>query len=191
MKLVSSLAALALVALPAAPASATPLTLKAGTAITLATTADLSSRDAEVGDPVDLVVSEPVVVDGVTVIPKGARATGEVSRAKGNGHLGKSGKLSVRVDHVTAEGQSIPVRGQHAEEGRSGTLGVVGAAVVFLPLGALIKGKEAKIPAGSPLEVYVAQDVALDSGAMDERAAQADVTAPETAQVPAEPDAPR
>lgn len=145
-----------------APAPAT--VLREGTQIHIATRDELTSKTAKQGDPVELVVTEPVVVDGITVVPAGSRAIGEVAHAKGNGLLGKSGKLDINVSEVVAGGRNIPVRGQRDAKGQNGAVGAVGAAVVFLPLAIVVHGKEAKIEAGTKVDVYVDRDVPVVTG---------------------------
>ena len=158
---IASLAAL--LALTSAPAVAQ--TLKEGTAVQLETRADITSKTAKEGDPVELAVSQAVVVDGVTVIPAGAPAKGEVAKARDNGLLGRSGKLDIQITAINAGGRDIPVRGQSDKKGKGGTIGAVGAGVVFLPLAIVVKGKEAKIPAGSKVDVYIDRDIPIAMGA--------------------------
>lgn len=152
--------------------------LPEGTAVQLATRDAISSKTAKKGDPVNFVVREPVVIGGVTMIPAGSSAVGEVVSARDNGLLGRSGKLEIRVSSVDVGGRQIPVRGDRNKKGSSGTLGVIGAGVVFLPLAILVRGREAEIPAGAPVDVYVAKEVQLEAKAQ----ASAD-----TAPVPAAP----
>ncbi|MBB4641010.1 hypothetical protein [Rhizorhapis suberifaciens] len=142
-------------------ASAQSLTLPEGMGIRLQTRQDISSKNAKVGDPVEFTVAEPVNIAGTTAIPAGSPATGEVTRVQDNGLLGRSGKLEVKVTKVRVGETDVPVRGQRNVKGKSGTLGAVGAGVVFLPLAVIVRGREAKIRAGTTFEVFVDQDVAL------------------------------
>lgn len=135
--------------------------LPEGMTVHLQTRDEISSKTAKTGDPVNFVVRDPVVIGGTTVIPAGSTALGQVTRARDNGLLGRSGKLEISVSHVDVGGRQIPVRGARDKKGASGTVGVVGAAVVFLPLGLFVKGREAKIKAGTPIDVYVAQETPI------------------------------
>lgn len=135
--------------------------LPEGMTVRLQTRDEISSKTAKTGDPVNFVVRDPVVIGGTTVIPAGSTALGQVTRARDNGLLGRSGKLEISVSHVDVGGRQIPVRGARDKKGASGTVGVVGAAVVFLPLGLFVKGREAKIKAGTPIDVYVAQETPI------------------------------
>jgi hypothetical protein len=165
MKLLTGFMGVAAIVAFSGPALAQGLVLAEGTPIHLQTREDLSSKDARKGDKVELTVAEPVIVNGVTVIPVGAPATGEISRARDNGLLGRSGKLEIEVRQLSADGRIIPLRGQENAKGKGGTIGAVGAGIVFLPLAIVVKGKEAKIPAGSKVDMYVDQPVQLtDTG---------------------------
>jgi hypothetical protein len=139
--------------------------LPEGLTVHLETREALSSKKAKAGDPVNFVVREPVVIGGVTMIPAGSAALGQVTRARDNGLLGRSGKLEIGVSHIDVGGRQIPVRGNRDKKGASGTVAVVGAAVVFLPLGLLIRGREATIKAGTPVDVFVAQEVPMTAAA--------------------------
>ena len=145
-------------------AVAQELTLREGTPIHAETRNEISSKTARAGDRIALVVATPVVVNGVTAIPAGAPAWGEISRARGNGLLGRSGKLEIKVTDVSAGGRHIPVRGTRYSKGRSGVIGAVGAGVVFLPLAIVVHGQDAKIKAGTGVDVFVDHDVPVVVG---------------------------
>ncbi|WP_150290426.1 hypothetical protein [Sphingobium estronivorans] len=174
-----AIAATAFSVVHALPASAQYLVLPEGMAISLQTRADLSSKSAHVGDEVELAVAKPVTINGVTVLSAGTSAVGEITRARDNGLLGRSGKLDIRVDRVKAGQLEIPVRGQRNAQGKSGTLGAVGAGIVFLPLAILVRGRDVKVPAGTAFDVYVDQEVhvPLDAPAVSAPAAPAETSA--------------
>ncbi|AJR23773.1 MULTISPECIES: hypothetical protein [Sphingobium] len=153
-----------LLAASAGPALAQSTILPEGMAIQLETRQEISSKSARVGDRIELAVAKPVTIGGVTLIPAGSPAVGEVSRVRDNGLLGRSGKLDIKVSTVRAGGMDVPVRGQRNSQGKSGTLGAVGAGIVFLPLAVIVRGKDVKLPAGTLFEVYVDKEVSLGSG---------------------------
>jgi hypothetical protein len=66
------------------------LTLPNDTPIHLKFSKAVSSETAHVGDVVDLVVAEDVVVDGLCVIPSGASAEGVVTEAEAQGQRRKA-----------------------------------------------------------------------------------------------------
>ena len=142
-------------------ASAQSMILPEGMAISLQTRHDISSKSARVGDHVELAVAKAVTIGGVTLIAADTPAVGEVVRVRDNGLLGRSGKLDIRVSSLKAGQLDVPVRGQRNARGKSGTLGSVGAGIVFLPLAILVRGKDVKLPAGTSFDVYVDKEVAV------------------------------
>lgn len=79
-----------------------PLKIPAGTPIEIEATHTVNSVDVKAGELVSFRVLIPVVLDGVTVIEKGALVTALVTVAKRGGHWGKSGRLAWRMQDVIA-----------------------------------------------------------------------------------------
>jgi len=156
----------------ASPAWAQSVTVPEGMAIRLETRHDISSKSARVGDQVELAVAKPVAIGGVTIMPAGTPAVGEVTRVRDNGLLGRSGKLDIKVSTIRAGQLDMPVRGQRNAKGKSGTLGAVGAGIVFLPLAVIVRGKDVKLPAGTSFDVYVDQEVTIASNSVQPPAGQ-------------------
>lgn len=160
-RLAMSVVAFSIVSAP--PAAAQSLVLPEGTAIPLETRQEVSSKTARVGDQVELAVARPVTIGGVTVIEAGTPAIGEVTRVQDNGLLGRAGKVDIRVSTVKAGQLEVPVSGERNAKGKSGTLGAVGAGIVFLPLALIVRGKDVELPAGTAFDVYVDREVAIPS----------------------------
>lgn len=135
--------------------------LPEGLTISLETRQDLSSKSAKKGDPVELAVHKAVTIGGQTLIAAGTPATGEVASVRDNGLLGRSGKLDILVRTIKAGQLDVPVRGERNAKGKSGTLGSVGAGIVFLPLAILVRGKDVTLPAGTTFDVYVDKEVTI------------------------------
>ena len=95
------------------PAAAKPvketITIPAGTVITVRLGETLSSKSSSVGQGFSSTVAEPVVVDGKTVIEKGAAARGSVVDAKAMGHFKGGALLEVRLTSVTIDGKDTSV----------------------------------------------------------------------------------
>jgi hypothetical protein len=144
---------------PAPPAS--ELVLRHGTRVPMQTVKPLSSKRALQGQRFDLEVREDVRVDGLLVIPKGARGVGEVSRVVTKGMMGKPGKLEVRVLFVEAGGRQIRLDGKASDKGASGAAPVVLLAPLIGLDAAFVTGKSAVIPAGSAIDGFVYQDLPL------------------------------
>src|ERR1700686_4732190 len=95
------------------PAETTPvkqtITIPAGTHITVRLGEALSSKSSAAGQGFSATVAEPVVVDGKTVIAKGAAARGTVVDAKAMGHFKGGALLEVRLSSVTINGKETSV----------------------------------------------------------------------------------
>lgn len=73
----------------------------------------VSSRDSQPGDTFDATVSEPVVVQGQTVVARDARARGVVVDAQASGRLSKPAMLSVALKQVQCHGSWVNVQTRH------------------------------------------------------------------------------
>ena len=95
------------------PAASKPvketITIPAGTVITVRLGETLSSKSSSAGQGFAATVAEPVVVDGKTVIEKGAAARGTVVDAKAMGHFKGGALLEVRLTSVTIDGKDTSV----------------------------------------------------------------------------------
>jgi hypothetical protein len=85
------------------------LTIPAGTHIRVTTAQDLGSKISQPGQTFSATVADPVAVRGVTVIRRGASATGTVVDAKALGHFKGGAVLELRLDSVRAEGRTYEV----------------------------------------------------------------------------------
>jgi hypothetical protein len=86
-----------------------PITIPEGTQITVRLGETLSSKSSTAGQGFSATVAEPVVVDGKTVIEKGAAARGSVVDAKAMGHFKGGALLEVRLNSVTINGKETSV----------------------------------------------------------------------------------
>ncbi|WP_069050822.1 hypothetical protein [Blastomonas sp. RAC04] len=138
-------------------------TLRAGTSVPLKTLTELTTKGKKlrVGDRFNLEVSEPVMVNGVTVIPVGSPAIGEITSVRNKGMWGKSGAIEVRMLYATVNGRQIRLSGATDDKGVTGTAGVVGAVVLLPIAGFFLTGTSAVIPAGSSITGFVQEDVPL------------------------------
>ena len=154
----------------AAPAAVVPadaaapsgkLVLKEGTDVSLKFDQDLSSKTAQEGDPVALVLDQDLTVGNVVVAKAGDKAVGEVSHAKKAGMMGKGGELNIRLDYVKAGDNRIMLRGTKGREGDDKTGTAVALTVLFGPIGLIKHGKDIDIKPGTALKAYVADDITL------------------------------
>lgn len=89
--------------------TAKPVTVPEGTPISVTMDQALSSEENHSGDSFDATVAEPVIVDGKTVIPKGARAKGKVVNAKPSGRLHSAARLEIALASVDVGGESYAI----------------------------------------------------------------------------------
>jgi hypothetical protein len=91
-----------------------------GTQITVRLGETLSSKSSSAGQEFSATVGEPVVVEGKTVIEKGAAARGTVVDAKAMGHFKGGALLEVRLNSVTVHGKETPVQTSMVARSASG-----------------------------------------------------------------------
>ena len=178
------------VATPVAPPVAAPATtnavLRTGTEVALRLSEELTTQGKKlrVGNRFRLEMSEPVIVQGVTVIPAGSPAVGEITDVRNKGMWGKSGRLVARLLYVTVNGRQIRLTGAFDDKGVAGGVGAVAvSAVVFLPAGFFMTGTSAKVPMGTVIKGFIDEDVPLTIAA--QAVAPLKVVAPEPVGVPA------
>lgn len=98
---------------PGAPAPQAPpptvVDLPVGSHLHVRLDQDLGSRISHAGDPFRASVAEDVVVNGQTVIPRGAHAEGVVIDAKPLGHFKGGALLELRLERVHTNWGSYPV----------------------------------------------------------------------------------
>lgn len=98
------------------------------------------------------------MINGQVIIRKGTTAVGSVINAEKGGYMGKSGKLAIQVEYTqTANDQRIKLRAAKGREGDDKTNSTVALSMIS-PFFLFKKGGEAKIAAGTPVTVYVAEE---------------------------------
>jgi hypothetical protein len=135
--------------------------LREGEDVYLKFAQDLSSKTAQEGDPVALVLVDDLKIGNIVVAKAGSHAFGEVTNAKKSGMMGKAGELNLRLDYLKVGDTKIRLRGTKGKEGQSGTTGAVVLTVLFGPIGLIKHGKNVEIKEGSALHAFVSDDVAL------------------------------
>ena len=130
--------------------------LPIGTPLSLQTTTPISTKDSKPGDRVRLEVVEDVSFRGAVVVPVGTSVFGEVSRVQRTGHVGKKGKLEIRLLSVEMPEGPVRLSGGVYDEGESHTALSVGTMLLVSPLGGfLIHGTSASIPAETPVTAHI------------------------------------
>jgi len=118
-----------------------PVTVPAGTVLTLRTSAALDEKHAQVGQPVDFTVIRDVAVNGYLAIPRGATVHGVVTESKHAGQLTGSPELALTVTSLDIAGQTYPLQSDEFRvKGPSKTGRTVGNAIGGALIGAIIGG---------------------------------------------------
>ena len=149
------------------PAAAPPtgqkqnaIVLKEGTEVKLKFAQSVTSRVARPGQMIEFAVAEPVIVDGMTLIDKGARSIGYVAGSSSAGGVGKGGVMEIRMEAIRSHGRMVKIRGEDSRSEKRATGRVVGMTILFGLSGFLLAGgHEVKIPEGTPVTAQVAEDV--------------------------------
>ena len=84
-------------------------TVPAATPIIVTLDESVSSKDAKTGQKVSGSVAQDVVVNGKTVIPKGAKATLSVATVQASGRLQTPAKLWLRINSIEVNGKTYTV----------------------------------------------------------------------------------
>ena len=151
----------------AAPAQSNAI-LRTGTEVQLRLLEEITTKKKKlrVGQRVRLETAEAVIVQGVTVVPVGSAATGEITDVENKGMWGKSGHFGARVLYMTVNGRQIRLSGAFDDKGVAGGVGAVAvSAIIFLPAGFFMTGTSAKLPAGTIVKGFVDEDVPLEMAA--------------------------
>ena len=171
--------------------------LRVGTEVPLRLSEELTTarKKLRVGHRFHLQTSEAVMVNGVTVIPVGSPAVGEITQVRNKGMWGKSGHFGARLLYVTVNGRQIRLSGAFDDKGVAGGVGAaLVSAIVFLPAGFFMTGTSALVPAGTIIKAFTDEDVPQAMPVATQAplvvgtpAAPMQVPAPATASAPAQP----
>jgi hypothetical protein len=137
--------------------------LRAGTEISLLTREELTTKRKQlrVGQRFQMEVAANVVSNGVTVIPAGTPAIGEITEVRNKGMWGKSGYINARIVSLRLGDRHVRMAGTFDDKGVTGTGGVV-AAVAFVPIaGFFTTGTSAMIASGSSVKGFLDEDIAF------------------------------
>lgn len=132
--------------------------MPSGTPLMLRTRTQVSTKDNKAGDRVYLEVTESVSFRGQIVVPVGSPVVAEVTRVQRNGHVGKKGKLEIRLIEAQTPNGPVRLTGTAADEGKSGTALSVGTMLLLSGVGGfLIHGTSAELQPGTLVQAYLAE----------------------------------
>jgi hypothetical protein len=165
---------------PPPPPVNPPFVLLKGTQVRLKVLKTLTSATAHISDAMEFAVIEDVRVDGVVVIPKGAKAAGVVDSVETKKRFGRGGSLAFHIASVRlADNELAPL---HCFQEVSGSSNTSAEAVL-----ALASGKDAAIVEDAEFSALVDTDVQLKREAFAAPTAPKDSTAPAVAPSPQSP----
>lgn len=158
-----SIAAAATPAPPIAEVKTANAVLRAGTSVPLKLMEEVTTKKkaARVGQRFRLETTAPVEVNGVTVVPVGTPAWGEITGVRNKGMWGKSGKLDAKLLYLRVNGRQIRLTGSFDDKGVTGTAGVVGAVLLVPVAGFFMTGTSAVLPMGGAVNGFIDEDVEL------------------------------
>jgi hypothetical protein len=130
----------------------------------------LTSADATTGDTIDFEVLEDVKIDDLTVIARGAKATGTITDAEHKKRMARGGKLDVTIDYVRlVDDEKIALRAirENKGGGHTGAMtgGIVATALIVWPAAPFflfMHGKDATMPKGTEITAYTDGEIKLD-----------------------------
>jgi hypothetical protein len=133
--------------------------LPEGTEFSVETVDEVSSKTASENDPVNLRVVDSVRVGDMVVIRAGTLVKGIIATVEQRGHLGKGGKLGMRVESTTiVDGQKVKLRASKGK-GDTGTVGsTIVLSVLISPLFLLRRGNHAVIKPGTKIQVFTDEE---------------------------------
>ncbi len=148
--------------LSASSSLSSSLILQEGTIIKAALTKSINGKEVNIGDIVELELSEDIVINDKVAVPKGAKVTGLVTEAERAKSLGRKGKLAFSIDYLyMANGKVIKLRSQIEKNIKSSTTAVVAGAILLAPVALFIHGKNAKYEKGEVFTAYVDRETKL------------------------------
>jgi hypothetical protein len=128
-----------------APSPAGVDELPAGTAVTVRMVDSVDSKVAQVGQTFRATVDDPVVVNGETVIPRGADVVTKLVELKESGKIAGGGQLTLDLASISVDGRMVDVSAQSvttAGQSRKGESAKVigGTAALGAIIGAIAGG---------------------------------------------------
>jgi hypothetical protein len=139
--------------------------LEEGVPVRLKLLDTVSSGTNHEGDNVSfMVIDDIMAADGTTVLIKsGTPAWGSVSAVKERGRMGEKGELSLAVSGTkTIDGKKVPLRASVNRNGEGKLGSVIALSLIVTPLFLLMRGKDAKVPAGSQVNAYIDREVLVE-----------------------------
>jgi len=97
-----------------------PIVVPVGTVLTVRLGQAVGSKISQSGQTFTATLAAPVEIDGKTVIPSGAEASGTVVTAQSAGKFKGASLLQLRLDSITVEGKQHSVQTSSVEQSQKG-----------------------------------------------------------------------
>lgn len=153
-----------------APAIVAPVTVPSGTELALAMTNGITTKTAKVGDPVQAILTAPVLVGGKTIIPAGATVVGEVTEViSGTAKIGGHPTLGLAFNEIRLEdGRRLGINAKLTQVGRKETnrdaAKIAGGALVGAIVGDQVSDKNSGKIVGAVLGGAAGAAIAHNTG---------------------------
>ncbi len=126
-----------------------------GTELSVVNSETITSKTVVAGTVLKFEVYKDLIVEGVTVIKKGAFVQGYVSDANRARRVGRRGSLSISIEStLTIDNQPIKLRAVNTQEGKDRIVAVLVTGIFVGPFALLRHGTNAVIPKGTIFQVY-------------------------------------
>ena len=120
-----------------------PITVPAGTQLSVSLASDVTTKTAKVGDAVHARLAADVIVDGRTAVAAGTAVHGTVTQVVSGSHkIGGVPTLGMAFDSVElGNGKTVPITGRIVQQGKNETAKDTGKILGGAALGAIIGHK--------------------------------------------------
>lgn len=128
-----------------APPPRPPVEVEPGTVLTVTIDQTVGTKENSAGDRFAASLAEPVMVNGVEVLPAGTKATGTITQAESAGRVKGGAILALTLDSVRVHGKKYSVETSSFDEagkgrGKRTAIGAGGGAAFGAIIGALAGG---------------------------------------------------
>jgi hypothetical protein len=147
---------------PSGPVTPNKVLLKAGTELKLRFAQGVDSKTAVIGDLVEMVLNEDLIVEGRLVARKGLRAIARVTEGKEMEKKRQPAKkLVIGLDYLLLGGRQVPIAGDVSEKAKTEAGDVIARGIVFGMVGVLaaLSGRHVTIKEGTVISAYIVNDV--------------------------------
>ena len=158
--------AVAPVEAPPVASAPAPAVVPKGTPIIVSFTDLLSTRTSKNDDMFNLKLAEPVMLNGMVVIPAGTPGKGIVIDSAPPGMGGKPGKLVLAARYLDFQGKQIPIKAlDMSKGGRDNSDESLLMSMAFGVFGLMVKGGDMEVQPGMRAGAKLGADFVVDTSA--------------------------